>query len=153
MSPIHWKHHVALRRLEGELNRFHARFVLIRPQQEKSCEHRHRYARQHPGRLRPAPVGRRHRCCRHVLSNDGARVGDVTQSILGRTGAPASERPFEAAIIGLVIVGLVGFIPMVGGVIAFIGFGAVMLLAWRVLRQAPATASGGVGRRVVEPAS
>jgi len=77
----------------------------------------------------------------------------VGEWILGRTGAPASERPFKAAIIGLVIVGLVGFIPMVGGVIAFIGFGAVMLLAWRVLRQAPATASGGVGRSVVEPAS
>jgi hypothetical protein len=77
----------------------------------------------------------------------------VGEWILGRTGAPASERPFKAAIIGLVVVGLVGFIPVVGGVIAFIGFGAVMLLAWRVLRQAPATASGGVGRSVVEPAS
>jgi hypothetical protein len=77
----------------------------------------------------------------------------IGEWILGRTSTTASERPIKAAVIGLVIVGLVSFIPPIGGVISFIGFGAVMLLAWRVLRQAPSDARTRVGRTAVEAAS
>ena len=74
----------------------------------------------------------------------------IGEWILGQTSPAPRERPFKAAIIGLTVVGLVSFIPPVGGIISFIGFGAVMLLAWRVLRQAPGPASAEVGGRVIE---
>jgi len=51
--------------------------------------------------------------------------------------AEARERPYLAALIGLTIVGLVSFLPPIGGLISFVGFGAVMLLSWRVFRGAP----------------
>ena len=74
--------------------------------------------------------------------------------ILGQSSPVVRERPYLAAVIGLSIVGLVGWVPMVGGLISFVGFGAVMLLSWRVLRGAPGAApyAAGVGP-VAEAAS
>jgi hypothetical protein len=69
--------------------------------------------------------------------------------ILGRSASPVvRERPYLAAVIGLTLVGLVSFIPMVGGLISFVGFGAVMLLSWRVLRgeRGAAPYAAGVGQ-------
>lgn len=57
--------------------------------------------------------------------------------ILAQSSPVARERPYLAAIVGLTIVGLVGWVPPIGGLISFVGFGAVMLLSWRVLRGAP----------------
>jgi hypothetical protein len=56
--------------------------------------------------------------------------------ILGRSSPVVRERPYLAALVGLSLVGLVSFLPVVGGLISFVGFGAVMLLSWRVLRGA-----------------
>jgi hypothetical protein len=65
--------------------------------------------------------------------------------ILGQSSPVVRERPYLAAVIGLSIVGLVGWFPMVGGLISFVGFGAVMLLSWRVLRGAPGATPYPVG--------
>ena len=74
--------------------------------------------------------------------------------ILGQSSPVVRERPYLAAVVGLTIVGLVSFLPPVGGLISFVGFGAVMLLSWRVLRGAPGAApyAAGVGP-VAEAAS
>ena len=67
--------------------------------------------------------------------------------ILAQSSPVARERPYLAAIVGLTIMGLVGWLPPIGGLISFVGFGAVMLLSWRVLRGAPGAvpAATGVG--------
>ena len=57
--------------------------------------------------------------------------------ILARFSPAARQRPYLAAIVGLTVIGLVSFLPPIGGLISFIGFGAVMLLSWRVLRGSP----------------
>jgi hypothetical protein len=65
------------------------------------------------------------------------------------TQSPISpERPYRAALVGLTIVGVVSLIPMVGGLIAFVGFGAVMVLSWRVVRGEPGAVpyTSSVGR-------
>ena len=77
----------------------------------------------------------------------------IGEWILGQASPAPVDRPFKAAIVGLTVVGLVGWIPLVGGMIGFIGFGAVLLLAWRVLRQSPVPAAAGASGRVVEAAS
>jgi hypothetical protein len=56
--------------------------------------------------------------------------------ILAQSSPGVRERPYLAAVVGLAIMGLVGWVPFVGGLISFVGFGAVMLLSWRVLRGA-----------------
>ena len=78
----------------------------------------------------------------------------IGERFLGQSSPVASERPYRAAVIGVTLVGLVGWVPMVGGLISFVGFGAVMLLSWRVLRGAPGAApyAAGVGP-VAEAAS
>jgi hypothetical protein len=43
------------------------------------------------------------------------------------------ERPYLAAIIGVALLDLVSIVPVVGGVASFLGFGAVVLLMWRIL--------------------
>ena len=66
----------------------------------------------------------------------GIWIGD---QILARTSpGVVRERPYLAAVIGLVLLGVVGAIPFVGGIVGglavLVGFGAVVLLMWRVLR-------------------
>jgi hypothetical protein len=63
----------------------------------------------------------------------GIWVGDL---ILSRTspGVPR-ERPYLAAVIGLLALGVLSIIPFIGGLISFVGFGAVVLLMWRVIRR------------------
>lgn len=67
--------------------------------------------------------------------------------VVGQSSAVGRERPYLAAVIGLALVGLVSFLPPIGGLISFVGFGAVMLLSWRVLRGAPGATpyAAGVG--------
>ena len=64
------------------------------------------------------------------------------------------ERPYLAALIGLTIVGIVGIIPFFSGLLSLLGFGAVMLLMWRVFRgDRGSVAAGGEVRRVVPATS
>jgi hypothetical protein len=63
----------------------------------------------------------------------GIWVGEI---VVGRM-APTTERtrPYLAALVGLVIVGVIGIIPVVGGLISLAGFGAILLLMWRAVRR------------------
>jgi hypothetical protein len=63
----------------------------------------------------------------------GIWVGDL---ILSRMSPNVPrERPYLAAVIGLLALGVLSIIPLVGGIISFVGFGAVVLLMWRVIRR------------------
>jgi hypothetical protein len=56
----------------------------------------------------------------------------IGEWIVGRmTPGVSRERPYLAALVGLVVLGAVGWIPPVGGILAFVGFGAVVLLILR----------------------
>ncbi|MFL5641976.1 MAG: hypothetical protein ACJ771_06515 [Chloroflexota bacterium] len=77
----------------------------------------------------------------------------IGEWVLRRNATAVHERPYRAAVVGLAFVGLVGIIPPVGGLVSFVGFGAVVLLAWRVLRGAPGRAASESGlRTAAEPA-
>ena len=69
--------------------------------------------------------------------------------ILAQSSPAARERPYLAAVVGLTIVGLISFLPLIGGLISFVGFGAVMLLSWRVLRGAPGAVPAAAGNASV----
>ena len=58
----------------------------------------------------------------------------VGEQILGRSGTGPGPRPYSAAVVGLSIVGVVGLLPPVGGLLAFVGSGAVVLSMWRTAR-------------------
>lgn len=62
----------------------------------------------------------------------GIWIGDF---ILLRT-SPGSvrERPYLAAIVGIVILEVLGVFPPIPMIASFLGYGAVLLLAWRVFR-------------------
>lgn len=63
----------------------------------------------------------------------GIWIGDW---LLGRNAArPQAERPYMAAVVGLVVLQIVGLIPFVGAIASLLGFGAVLLLAWRTYRK------------------
>jgi hypothetical protein len=61
----------------------------------------------------------------------------IGEWLLTRFQAPqARERPYLAAVIGLVLLQLTGLIPVVGivsAIASLLGFGAVLVVAWRVL--------------------
>ena len=61
--------------------------------------------------------------------------------ILGRSGGPRAERPYAAAIVGVLILALAGIVPFVSAIATLFGFGALLVIAWRILR--PPTASIG----------
>jgi hypothetical protein len=77
----------------------------------------------------------------------------VGERILGQTSTVERERPYLAALVGLTVVGVVSIIPTVGGLISFVGFGAVMLLSWRVLRGTPGAVPAAATMRVADAAS
>jgi hypothetical protein len=65
----------------------------------------------------------------------------VGEWILRRTtSAPDRERPYLAAVVGVIVLGLVGLVPVLGlisTVASLIGFGALIRMAWRTLRGTP----------------
>jgi hypothetical protein len=72
----------------------------------------------------------------------GTWVGEM---ILGQSSPRvARERPILAAAVGLAAVGLISIIPGVGGLVSFVGFGAVFLLTWRAARGIPAGSASSV---------
>jgi hypothetical protein len=69
----------------------------------------------------------------------GIWLGDL---LLGRLQPETRrERPYAAALTGLIVLGLVGILPVVGGLIvgvaSLFGFGAIVLIAWRALVAGP----------------
>ena len=63
----------------------------------------------------------------------------IGEWLLYRGDRPRPERPYLASVVGVLILQIVGIVPIVGPVIGAIaslfGFGAVLLLAWRIFRQ------------------
>ena len=71
----------------------------------------------------------------------GIWIGDQVLSRL--SPGPERDRPYGAAIVGLFILGVISIVPVLGGLIALVGFGAVILMMWRTLRRhGPATVMG-----------
>jgi hypothetical protein len=68
----------------------------------------------------------------------------IGEWLLHRGDRQAPERPYTAAVVGLLILQIVSLVPFVGAIASLFGFGAVLLLAWRVFRQ-PTPASPIVG--------
>jgi hypothetical protein len=47
---------------------------------------------------------------------------------------PEADRPYLATVVGLVILFLAGIVPLLSGILSFLGFGAVVVAAWRTVR-------------------
>ena len=65
-------------------------------------------------------------------------------------GPQRTERPYLAAVVGVLILQVIGFIPLVGAIASLFGFGAVVLLAWRTFRGEGAAAAP-VSRASAQP--
>lgn len=59
--------------------------------------------------------------------------------LLYRGDRPVPERPYLAAVVGLLVLQIISLVPFVGAIASLFGFGAVLLLAWCVFRATPAT--------------
>jgi hypothetical protein len=61
------------------------------------------------------------------------------EELLGTRKEPMAERPYRAALVGIVILQVVGIVPFVGGLVtavaSILGVGAILLLCWRTLRS------------------
>ena len=63
----------------------------------------------------------------------------------GRDTTPA-ERPYLAAVVGVIVLAVAGLIPFVSAIATVFGFGALLVMAWRILRP-PTAQTPQVGRR------
>ena len=62
----------------------------------------------------------------------------VGEEVLGTRKEPAAERPYRGALLGIVLLQVIGLVPVLGGlataVASLLGFGAILLLGWRIVR-------------------
>jgi hypothetical protein len=66
-------------------------------------------------------------------------VGDW---LLGRgRDASQAERPYLAAVVGVIVLAVVGLVPFVSAIATLFGFGALLVMGWRILR--PPTPQAG----------
>lgn len=69
----------------------------------------------------------------------GIWIGDW---VLARTSPQVTrERPYLASVIGLLILQVLSILPPVTAIASLFGYGAVLLLAWRILRGSPTAAA------------
>jgi hypothetical protein len=61
----------------------------------------------------------------------------IGEWLLTRGGRPPAERPYLAAVIGMIIAGALTLIPLVGFVISVFGLGGVTVAGWRTLFGGP----------------
>ena len=52
-------------------------------------------------------------------------------------GAPEPERPYLAAVIGVIVLGIASLLPPISAIASLFGFGAVLLLGWKTFRHEP----------------
>src|SRR4029077_20885351 len=75
----------------------------------------------------------------------------IGEAVLNRGAVPApTERPYLAAVAGILILWLISFVPFVGAIASLFGFCAVLLYAWRTLRR-PSTTQPVVTPPVLQP--
>ena len=74
----------------------------------------------------------------------------IGEWLLYRGDRPAPERPYMAAVVGILLLQIISLVPFVGAIASLFGFGAVLLLAWRVFRQ-PSPASPTVAAGTPQP--
>ena len=77
-------------------------------------------------------------------------VGDW---ILGRSGGPRAERPYAAAVVGVIVLALAGIVPFVSAIATLFGFGALLLIAWRILRPPTTTVTSAGPAQALPSAS
>ena len=62
----------------------------------------------------------------------------VGEELLGTRKEPAAARPYKGAVLGIVILQVIGLVPVIGGlataVASLLGLGAILLLGWRIVR-------------------
>jgi hypothetical protein len=59
----------------------------------------------------------------------------IGEWLLYRRSSTRPDRPYLAAVLGLVVLQIAGIVPFVVPIASVFGFGAVLLYAWRTLRQ------------------
>ncbi len=59
----------------------------------------------------------------------------IGEWLLGRSNpGVVRDRPYSAAVVGVIVAGILGFIPVITFIISLFGLGAVILAGWRVFR-------------------
>jgi len=62
----------------------------------------------------------------------------VGEELLGTRKEPAVARPYKGAVLGIVVLQVIGLVPFIGGlataVASIVGLGAILLLGWRTIR-------------------
>lgn len=60
------------------------------------------------------------------------------EEVLGTRKEPAAGHPYAGALLGILVLQVIGIVPFVGGLVtgvaSLLGFGAILILAWRVGR-------------------
>ena len=75
-----------------------------------------------------------------LLAFVGFLVGGIFlgEELLGTRKEPAAARPYRGALLGIVLLQVIGLVPFVGGlataVASILGLGAILLLGWRTVR-------------------
>jgi hypothetical protein len=70
-------------------------------------------------------------------------VGDWI--VVRMRGAAEPGQPYLAAVIGVVVLAFAGLVPFVSAIATLFGYGALLLMGWRILRPPTATAPAGSG--------
>ena len=77
-------------------------------------------------------------------------VGDW---LLGRSrGAYESNHPYLAAVVGVFVLAIAGIVPFVSAIATLFGFGALLVIAWRILRP-PTPQLGNAGAAQPAPSA
>jgi len=75
----------------------------------------------------------------------------IGEMLLNRGVVPGpADRPYMAAVVGILVLWLISFVPFVGAIASLFGFGAVLLFAWRTLRR-PSSAQPVVSPPATQP--
>lgn len=65
--------------------------------------------------------------------------------IINRSPGPRAERPYAAAVAGVIVLALLGIVPFVSAIATLFGYGALLVMAWRILRPPTASPTATVG--------